>query len=623
MKIGLIGNPNVGKSLIFSHLTGIGVEVSNYPGTTVDILSGVSCINRIPVEIIDLPGIYSLDGESDEERLVRDMVLSHSFDVLVVILDAAHLERNLYLFLQVLEHHLPMIAVLNMADEAEKQGIEIDTKALSQITGIPVLLTSAALGKNITEIIPFATKQAAVGTYQVLYDRHIEAGVRTLMRVSGSGSSRVPALLALQGIGTDPLLLEAAKTITGELEEEHRMPVSSLLAGNRHHAAREIAARVVSKAPGKETRGLDTWLLTPFPGVLIMVGILLSLLISVFFIGSYFEELIVLAFDLWVLAPLADASLDPLVYELAFSFVIAIQAGFGIAFPFVFTFYLLMSVVEDTGYMSRIAFLADRIMHRFGLHGQAIIPMILGLGCNVPAIMAIRQIGTKRERHIAAFLITMVPCSARTVIIAGIVSVFVGLFAALSIYLIIFIIILLSGLLLSRFTPGTQMGMVLEVPPLRVPSPAMVLTRAWIHIREFLIIAMPLLIISSVFLGLLGFYGVLDVIETATAPVVNGILGLPPFASTALIFGILRKEMAFETLIVLAGTATLTDVMTRLQLYVFALVSTLFVPCISTIAVLYREQGLGTAIRISLYTVFLGFSAGAIVHWISTMAPFF
>jgi len=623
LKIGLIGNPNVGKSLIFSHLTGIGVEVSNYPGTTVDILSGVLCINRIPVEIIDLPGIYSLDGESDEERLVRDMILSHTFDVLIVILDAAHLERNLYLFLQVLEHHIPLIAVLNMADEAEKQGIEIDTKTLSEITGVPVLLTSATLGKNIPEIIPLATQQARVGTYQVSYDRHIEAAVRTLMRISGSSSSRVFALLALQGIGNDPLLLEAAKTITGELEEEHRMPVSSLLAGNRHHAAREIAVRVVSKALGKEMRGLDTWLLTPFSGVLIMIGILLSLLISVFFIGSYLEECIVLAFDLWVLAPLANASLDPLVYELAFSFVIAIQAGLGIAFPFVFTFYLLMSVVEDTGYMSRIAFLADRIMHRFGLHGQAIIPMVLGLGCNVPAIMAIRQIGTKRERHIAAFLITMVPCSARTVIIAGIVSVFVGLFAALSIYLIIFTLILLSGLFLSRITPGTQMGMVLEVPPLRVPSPAMVLTRTWIHIREFLIIAMPLLIVSSMVLGLLGFYGVLDVIESATAPVVNGILGLPPFASTALLFGILRKEMAFETLIVLAGTATLTDVMTRVQLYVFALVSTLFIPCISTIAVLYREQGLMTAIQISLYTVFLGCTAGAIVHWISTMVPFF
>lgn len=623
MKIGLIGNPNVGKSLIFSHLTGIGVEVSNYPGTTVDILSGVSCINRLPVEIIDLPGIYSLDGEGDEERLVRDMVLSHSFDVLVVILDAVHLERNLYLFLQVLEHRIPMIAVLNMADEAEKQEIQIDTHALSQITGVPVLLTSATLGKNIAEIIPVATTRASVGTYQVAYDRHIEAAIRTLMRVSDSGSSRVASLLALQGIGTDPSLLEAARTIAGELEEEHRMPVSSLLAGNRHHAASEIHHHVVSKAPGKEMRGLDSWLLTPFPGVLIMAGILLSMLLAVFFIGSFFEELIVEACDIWVLGPLADTSLDPLVYELIFSFVIAIQAGLGIAFPFVFTFYLLMSVVEDTGYMSRIAFLADRIMHRFGLHGQAIIPMVLGLGCNVPAIMAIRQIGTKRERHIAAFLITMVPCSARTVIIAGIVSVFVGLYAALSIYLIIFSLILLSGLFLSKITPGTQLGMVLEVPPLRVPSPLMVLTRAWIHIREFLVIAMPLLIVSSIFLGLLGFYGVLDVIETATAPVVQGILGLPPFASTALLFGVLRKEMAFETLVVLAGTANLTEVMTRIQLYIFALVSTLFIPCVSTIAVLYREQGLKTAIQISLYTVFLGFIAGTVVHWISTLIPLF
>jgi len=543
--------------------------------------------------------------------------------VLVVILDAVHLERNLYLFLQVLEHRIPMIAVLNMADEAEKQEIQIDTHALSQITGVPVLLTSATLGKNIAEIIPVATTRASVGTYQVAYDRHIEAAIRTLMRVSDSGSSRVASLLALQGIGTDPSLLEAARTIAGELEEEHRMPVSSLLAGNRHHAASEIHHHVVSKAPGKEMRGLDSWLLTPFPGVLIMAGILLSMLLAVFFIGSFFEELIVEVCDIWVLGPLAGASLDPLVYELIFSFVIAIQAGLGIAFPFVFTFYLLMSVVEDTGYMSRIAFLADRIMHRFGLHGQAIIPMVLGLGCNVPAIMAIRQIGTKRERHIAAFLITMVPCSARTVIIAGIVSVFVGLYAALSIYLIIFSLILLSGLFLSKITPGTQLGMVLEVPPLRVPSPLMVLTRAWIHIREFLVIAMPLLIVSSIFLGLLGFYGVLDVIETATAPVVQGILGLPPFASTALLFGVLRKEMAFETLVVLAETANLTEVMTRIQLYIFALVSTLFIPCVSTIAVLYREQGLKTAIQISLYTVFLGFIAGTVVHWISTLIPLF
>jgi len=615
VRIGLIGNPNVGKSLIFSHLTGIGVEVSNYPGTTVDILSGISCIRHVPVEITDLPGIYSLDGESDEERLVREMIISRSFDVLVLVLDATHLERNLYLMLQVLEHQVPLIVVLNMADEAEDRGIVIDTAKFEELCGVPALLTAATIGKNLPEIIPLALEKASVGKFRILYDQHIEAAIRTLTRLSGS--DRISSLLALQGTGTDTSLVESAATIAREIEEEHRMPISRILAGNRHHAAAELSHQIVTRTSSPESRGIDRWLLRPFPGVPIMVFVLVSLLLCVFFLGSFFEEIIVDAFDMLLINPLEEAHLDPLVYELLFSFFIAIQAGIGIAFPFVFIFYLLMSLVEDTGYMSRIAFLADRIMHRFGLHGQAIIPMVLGLGCNVPAIMAIRQIGTKRERHIAAFLITMVPCSARTVIIAGIVAVFVGIYAALSIYLILFVLILFTGIVLSRITPGSQIGMVLEVPPLRVPSPGMVLTRAWIHIKEFLVIAMPLLIVSSIILGLLGFYGIMDVIEHYTAPFMEGLLGLPSFASTSLLFGILRKEMAFETLIILAGTADLTTVMTGLQLYIFALVSTLFVPCISTIAVLYREQGLKTAVQISLFTVFLGLVAGIMVNAVS------
>lgn len=615
MKIGLIGNPNVGKSLIFSHLTGIGVEISNYPGTTVDVRSGTSCINRQAAQITDLPGIYSLDGDADEERLVRELVLSKAFDVYVLVLDATHMERNLYLLIQVLEHEVPVLVVLNMADEAEKKGIQVDTEKLSGIIGVPVLLTSATLGRNMTEIIPLAMEQASKGTYQVAYDRHIEGAIRTLYRLSGA--SRVEALSALQRSSPDENLRETAATISDEIEEEHRMPVSRILAGNRHHAASTIAAEVVSEAQVQEPQGPDTWLMKPFPGIPIMGIVLISMLLTVFFVGSFFEEIIVSAFDSWFLVPLEEMHLHPLLYEILFSLIIAIQAGLGIAFPFVFTFYILISIVEDTGYMSRIAFLADRIMHRFGLHGQAIIPMVLGFGCNVPAIMAIRQIGTRREKQIAAFLITMVPCSARTVIIAGMVAVFVGIYAAFSIYFIILALILITGLALSKLVPGIQLGMVLEVPPLRIPDPVLVLKRAWIHISEFLIIAMPLLIVSSIILGLLGYYGILSVIESITAPVMEGLLGLPPFASTALLFGILRKEMAFETLVVLAGTATLTDAMTKLQIYIFALVSTLFIPCISTIAVLYREQGLRTAVLISAYTVMLGLTAGAALHALS------
>ena len=615
MKIGFIGNPNVGKSLIFTQLTGIGVEISNYPGTTVDLCSGTICHERSPVEVVDLPGIYSLDGSGPEEQLVRETIISQEFDVYAIILDATHLERNLYLLLQILEFNLPVVVILNIIDEAVKAGVTVDTTGLSDLIGAPVIGTAASLGRNIDQIIPLALNHAKRGSYPVQYDLHIEAAVRSLQRLTGT--TRAEALLALQDIGTDPSLMEAAETIVPEIIDEHRMSVHQLIAANRHHAASQIAEAVVTTEALSLPQDPDQYLTRAFPGIPIMILILSSMLILVFMAGSYLEEIIVSLFEFIIVSPIRTAGLDPLLSEVLLSLVIAIQAGLGIAFPFVFTFYLLISLVEDSGYMTRMAFLADRVMHRFGLHGQAIIPMVLGLGCNVPAIMGIRQLGTRRERMIAAVLITMVPCSARTVIIAGIVAAFVGIIAAFSLYLIVFVLILITGVILSRITPGDQIGMVLELPPLRMPRLRQVFTRSWIHIREFLVIAMPLLMVSSVILGLLGYFGITDLFQNAVTPFMENVLGLPGFASTALLFGILRKEMAFETLIVLAGTASLPAVMTKLQLYTFALVSTLFVPCISTIAVLSREMGWRVAFIISGYTLMVGFAAGALLHLIA------
>lgn len=615
MKIGLIGNPNVGKSLIFTQLTGVGVEISNYPGTTVDLCTGTTCHARCPVEIVDLPGIYSLDGPGSEESLVRETVLSGAFDVYALVLDATHLERNLYLLLQILEFDLPVIVILNIIDEATRAGVTVDADRLSSLIGAPVIGTAATLGRNIDQIIPLALTGAKKGSYPVAYDRHIEAAVRSLERLTGT--TRARALLALQGIGEDSALMEAAETIIPEIVEEHRMSVHQLIAGNRHHAASRIADEVVSRVEPAGPADPDQYLTRIIPGVPIMILVLSLMLILVFMVGSFLEEIIVTLFDAGVVEPIRTAGFDPLISEVLISLAIAIQAGLGIAFPFVFTFYLLISLIEDSGYMTRIAFLADRVMHRFGLHGQAIIPMVLGLGCNVPAIMGIRQLATRRERTIAAFLITMVPCSARTVIIAGIVAAFVGIAAALSLYVIVFVLIIVTGVILSRITPGTQLGMVLELPPLRVPRLRQVLTRSWIHIREFLVIAMPLLMVSSVMLGLLGYYGITDLFQNAVAPFMEEVLGLPGFASTALLFGILRKEMAFETLIVLAGTADLPVVMTGVQLYIFSLVSILFIPCISTIAVLSREMGWRMALLISAYTLVTGFAAGALFHLIT------
>jgi ferrous iron transport protein B len=216
MKIGLVGNPNVGKSLIFHQLTGLGVEVSNYPGTTIDLQHGNTCCGQERIEVIDLPGIYSLDGDSEEEETVRSFILSRRADVLVAVLDASHLERNLYLLLQLTEYRQPMLAVLNMMDEAEKAGIHIDTDRLSSLLGIEIIPTTAVHGRNTGQIIPAALAKARIPAVQVRYDHHIEAAVRSLVQVHGL--TRAEAIHALTGMGTEPEVRDAVIALSAELE---------------------------------------------------------------------------------------------------------------------------------------------------------------------------------------------------------------------------------------------------------------------------------------------------------------------------------------------------------------------------------------------------------------------
>jgi len=612
MKIALLGNPGVGKSLIFNQLTGLGVEVNRYPGSSVTLECGSVCFKQDKIEVVDLPGIYSLDGNSEEETLVRTFLEAGSADVIIEVLDAAKLERNLYLFVQVAEFRPRMITVVNMIDEAEREGLSIDGEALKGLLGIPVLLTAASEGRSIDRIIPLALGSAIVPSLKVPYDHHIEAALRSLEKTLGTTLPK--NLLALQGTGEDTLLVESAGGIAKEIEQRHRMSVRQIIATNRHNLAREVADRVVSKRDGKKSFDLDSILTRVFPGVPILCAILFFPLLSVFVIGSWMESLIVQAFTAGIIDPFTSWGFSPLVQRIGFSVLVAIEAGLGIAFPFVFTFYIGLSLLEDTGYMTRAAFLADRAMHRLGLHGEAIIPMVIGFGCTVPAVMSLRILKTRREQTIAAFLITMVPCSARTVVIAGIVAAFVGLAWAFSIYLLIFVLIILTAIMLSRITPGEQFGMIVEMSPLRKPQANLVIAKSWLRIKEFLFIAIPLLILTSIGLGLFQYFGLIDAFQRLIAPITVTLLGLPEYASTALLFGIFRKELAFETLAVLGGTANLGSIMTSVQLYTFAIVSVLFVPCISTIAVLYRQLGARIAILTSVYTVILGLLIGAIIN---------
>jgi ferrous iron transport protein B len=607
----LIGNPSVGKSLIFNHLTGLGVEVSNYPGTTVDLMRGNVCYEREMIELVDLPGIYSLEGESEEETLVRGILTRKEADILIAVLDTTHLERNLYLLLQIAEYKIPMVVVLNMVDEAAKFGIEIDYTLLTNLIGSPVIPTIASEGKNMEAILDAARGDPGIPFISVPYDHHVEAAVRSLSKVYSI--ERSAALQALVRPEEMDDLAESAQGLGTEIEQRHNMTAHQIIATNRHNYARSLTQQVTKRRTPPPRFDLDTLLTRAFPGIPILIAVIISILLLVFTAGAFFEEIIVDLFNTFAIEPFLSLPLPGIVAAIGGSILIALQAGLGIAFPYVFIFYLVISIIEDSGYLTRAAFLADRSMHRFGMHGQGIIPMVLGFGCSVPALMSLRLLATRRERIIAAVLVTMIPCSARTVVISGIVASFIGLAAAFSVYGIVFLLVLVTGIVLSRITPGQQFGMILEMSQLRMPQPKMVVKKAWMRLSEFLFIAMPLLLVSSVFLGIFEYYGLVSLFQDQITPYSEAVLGLPGFAATALLFGILRKEMAFETLAVLAGTADLGSVMTSVQLYIFAVVCVLFIPCISTIAVLIKEIGRKWAILISLYTVLLGIVVGALL----------
>jgi len=239
MRFALVGNPSVGKSLIFNQLTGLGVEVSNYPGTTVELQRGNTCFQREMIELVDLPGIYSLEGDSDEESLVRRYLDQHETDAIIAVVNVTRLERNLYLLLQVAEYGLPMVVVLNMADEAIQQGLEIDPGPLRDLLGVDVILTAASQGKNIDRIIPAALAATRPSKVEVPYDHHVEAAIRSLGKMFGA--DRKESIQALQGFGDSPDLLEAARMIVDEIESRHRMTAAQIIAANRHNFARQLA----------------------------------------------------------------------------------------------------------------------------------------------------------------------------------------------------------------------------------------------------------------------------------------------------------------------------------------------------------------------------------------------
>ena len=542
MKILLMGNPNVGKSVVFSRLTGAHVIASNYPGTTVGYTHGFMKLAEETVEVIDVPGTYTLEPTSEAEEIALRML--DSGDLVINVVDATNLERNLYLSLQLLERDTPVIIALNMWDDTKHRGVHVDLAKLRQLLGVPVIPTVAVTGEGIKELVDNIPRASSPDTPARSHDER---------------------WTAIGGI------IDQVQHIT-----------------HRHHTWVERLADASVK---------------PLTGGVIALAALASAFLVVRFIG---ESLIGYVLDplfntLWAPVVLKLSELlggSGLLHDILIGRIVGgevnfvesfglltsgLYVPFGMVLPYIISFYFVLGLLEDIGYLPRLGVLMDTIMHRLGLHGYAIIPTLLGLGCNVPAVLATRVLESKRERFIAATLISIaVPCVALQAMIFGLVGERGGEYVAI-IYGTLFIVWIILGIILNRTVKGFSPEILIEIPPYRLPPWRTMLQKLWMRSRGFLREAVPIILGAILVINILYILGVFDVIANFAAPVVTGLLGLPKEAVTALVIGFLRKDVALGMLAPLALTAE--------QLVVGSVVLAMSFPCIATFVILLRELG--------------------------------
>ncbi|MBI5000258.1 MAG: ferrous iron transport protein B [Euryarchaeota archaeon] len=626
MTIALAGNANVGKSAIFNQLTGLEQTVGNWAGKTVELAEGYLSHHGKTVRIIDLPGTYSMSAYSIEETVARDFISRERPDAVVNVVDATALERNLALTLQLLDMDAPIAIALNMMDMAVKRGMDVDARKLSGLLGVPVVPVVATRGSGVHELVDGAfdaaerTGRARPAGYGPEVESRIAKLCAVLDKVELGYPRRWAAIKLLEGDDgivevarmANPGLVSAAKILSDELEGEHGEPAAVVVASERYAAAARIAAacqKFQRRPKPSLAERLDALAMHRFWGYVWAIGVSVLLIATVSLVGGWATALISGAFE--GLNPGGGGFWAALAWNGA---VVGFYSAIAVAFGFILPFYLILGLLEDFGYLPRLAYLMDRPCHLVGLHGKACMPLMLGLGCNVPACAGCRIMENKRDRYIATFLSTLVPCSARAVVVLGLVGVYLGFEWAVLIYILDFALIVGVGRLLNRLMPGSSAGLILEVPPYRAPSMKIVSRQAWARFRPFLATAVPLIVLGSVVIE--GFYlaGYLGPVAELMSPVTVVWLGLPAFTGILLVLGTLRKEAALVLLSVVAGTTAIETVMTPLQMVVFAFVVMVYVPCVSTVAALVREVGWRSALGISAAEIGLAVLLGGLLY---------
>ncbi len=607
MKFLLIGQPNCGKSTLFNQVCGYKVETGNFTGTTVTFTESRVRLKGDVIGLVDLPGTYTLAGSNAAEQVVLEYLLSHDdYDCIINVVDASHLSLHLGLTMELLELGRPMILALNLIDEADHMGIQIRVKELSAILGIPVIPMIASKGRGIKDVFLSAYQialQKPVVNRQ-FYQADLEKSIGLIIPLVANLDSPLNSeALAIKLVEQDPLVrshltskapevVKESDRIAELLEANANLDPGSKLNLERNKAASSIAKNVIVLGTRKLTLRdkLDNYLLHPVWGYVFLFLILYLFFQAVFQVGGLIEEPLlnmVSSLEIMIIGLLEPSKL---MSEVIVGLIQGISGGLAIVLPYLIPFLLGLGFLEDLGYLPRVAFLMDALMHRIGLHGAAIVPFILGFGCNVPSIMATRTLDNKKEQFIAAALATLVPCSARLAIVFGLVAFYLGPLVALIIYLMVFFVIALTGRLLSRMLPKDSPGMILEIPPYRQPSLQSILNKAWFRIKEFLVEAWPVLIIGSIVLSLMNAYNLTRYFNTVTLPM-TWLLGLPNEAGVPLIFGVLRKELSLIMLGQALGSMDFRSVLSPVQMITFTVFVIFYMPCLATIVTLHKELG--------------------------------
>lgn len=564
-KIVLVGNPNVGKSVVFSHLTGSKVMISNYAGTTVEFTSGELNTEKESFQLFDAPGTYSLTPSSKVEEVASSLV--DQADLVINVVDATNLERNLFLTMEVLERDVPMIIALNMIDEAGHKGVKIDIEKLESLLGVPVIPTVAVSGeglKNLIDTLPRAVNKITEPLETA--DRWVHLGA-----------------------------------LVGEVQE----------IVHRHHSWLET----LQDASLRPLTGIPIAAAVLYIAFQLVIGLgeLMAGFIEKYFFEGFYEPLLAYLSNLlggngFLHAVLIGRLIDgEIVFEESLGVLTTgVFVEFGVVLPFLAIFYLVLGFLEDSGYLPRLAVMVDRGMHRLGLHGYSVIPMVLGFGCNVPAALAVRNLESRREKFIACTLMAVaVPCMAQLAMIIGLVGRYGGAYLAV-VFASLFFIWIVLGLIIDRVMPGYTPSMVVEIPPYRIPSLKAQSKKLGMRIKGLIVHATPYILGGILLVNILYTVGFVDYLGFIFTPIITGLLGLPGEAVSTLLIGFLRKDVAVAMLVPLGLSAR--------QFVIGAVVLAAYFPCAATFTVLVKEMGVKDMLKSAAIMIVTAFTAGFVLN---------